>query len=83
MRQAVAQLGTRDDSRAHLAEVLVPAGVIAMHVSVDHEFDGLASGNLFDGRGDLPAQGRELASTMNTPSGPVSTPMVPPWPSSV
>jgi hypothetical protein len=37
--------------------------VIAMHVRVDQETDGL--------------------STMKTPSAPVSTPMVPPAPSSV
>ena len=46
MRQAIAQLGTRDDGRAHLAEVFVAAGVIAVHVRVDQELDRLAAGNL-------------------------------------
>ena len=59
MRQTEAQLLARDDRGAHLAEVLVAAGMIAVHVRVDDELDRLRR-ELLDGGGDLVAQRREL-----------------------
>ena len=59
MGQTEAQLLARDDGRAHLAEVLVAAGVIAVHVRVHDELDRLRR-ELLDGGGDLVAQRREL-----------------------
>ena len=59
VRQAVAQLLARDDDGAHLAEVLVAAGVIAVHVGVDDELDRLRRQAL-DRGGDLVAERREL-----------------------
>ena len=59
MSQPPAQFVTRKDGHTHLREVLVAAGVIAMHMSVHHEPDRLV-GNLMDGRGNLLRQGREL-----------------------
>jgi len=61
MGQAMAQFGTRDDGGAHLAEILVAASVIAVHVRIDQEADRLAAGNLLDRGRDLFAQGGKLA----------------------
>ena len=59
MREAEAQLLARDDRRAHLAEVLVAAGVVAVQVRVHDELDRLRR-ELLDRGGDLVAQRREL-----------------------
>jgi hypothetical protein len=59
VRQAEAQLFARDDGGAHLAEVLVAPGVVAMQVGVDDELDRLRR-QLLDGGGDLVAERREL-----------------------
>ena len=48
-----------EDDRAHLAEVLVPAGVIGVHVGVDEEADRLGR-ELLDRSDDLVGQRREL-----------------------
>jgi len=52
--------------------------VIAVHVRIDQELNRLAAGNRFDRRRDFFRSRGEWLSTMNTPFGPVSTPMVRP-----
>ena len=59
MSQPIAQFIAREDGDAHVREILVAAGVIAVHVGVHQEANRLV-GNLMDGRGDLLRQRREL-----------------------
>ena len=59
MRQTKAQLLARDDGGAQLAEVLVTAGVVAVHVRIHDELDRLRR-EAFDRGDDLVAQRREL-----------------------
>ena len=54
-----AQFGTRHDHDAHLAEILVAARVIAVHVRVDEEADA-AVGDLLDSCHDLVGERSEL-----------------------
>ncbi len=59
MSQSPAELIARENGGAHLCEILVAAGVVAVHVGVHHEADRFV-GNLVDGRGDLLRERREL-----------------------
>ncbi len=52
MSQSKAKLIAREDGGAHFCEILVAAGVVAMHVSIHHEADRFVR-NLVDGRGNL------------------------------
>jgi hypothetical protein len=57
--QARAQFIARNNSRAHLGEVLIAAGMIPMHVSIDQETNRLVR-DLANRRHDLLAQRSEF-----------------------
>ena len=59
LHEAGAQVLARKNRRAHLAQVLVAARVIAVEVRVDHEANP-AVRDLLDGRHELLGHGREL-----------------------
>jgi hypothetical protein len=80
--QAIAQIFAGHNGDTHLAKILIVAGVIAVEVRINDELDR-EGGNFADGGDDLLSQRGKLIVHHKNPIGPVSTPIMPPWPSSV